>query len=532
MGSSKVAIYDTNALENDTFIPQQIKIGGGGPTGLILDELRGQFYVMTRFDNAIRVVSLSTSREVNVVKMFSPEPPALVKGRHHLYDATRSTHGDSSCASCHVFGDNDSLAWDLGNPDSKNKANPNPFTVSPQNVSPFPLDRTFVALKGPMATQSLRGMANHGPMHWRGDRTGGNEAVSVQPDSGAFDERAAFLQFQAGFIDLLGVDGGLTTAELNEFTDFILQLYYPPNPIRNLDNSLTEQQAMGKDIFFNRPATIIEDGSAVPCETCHRLDPAGNANSEVDIPGFFGSDGQSSIVAGVPVKVPHLRNIYTKVGKFGMPPLIPVVEEVPGALGHQGAQIRGFGFTHAGDFDTIVRFHSVTDFAQINLIGTKNPSGFPFGFEGLPLRQSVEAFLFAFDSNLKPIVGQQVTITRGNIKQTQARRTLMLEQARARNCDLVARLPLLPSHFGSGNGMPDKSRMPKLAGTFTFSFIYRDDHFVSNSRRLGSVAEEDFWHWAKVSDNPLTLTCVPPGSGTRIGIDRDSDGILDLDEHR
>ena len=28
-----------------------------------------------------------------------------------------------------------------------------------------------------MTTQSLRGMANHGPMHWRGDRTGGTDAT-------------------------------------------------------------------------------------------------------------------------------------------------------------------------------------------------------------------------------------------------------------------------------------------------------------------------------------------------------------------
>ena len=28
----------------------------------------------------------------------------------------------------------------------------------------------------------------------------------------------------------------------------------------------------------------------------------------------------------------------------------------------------------------------------------------------------------------------------------------------------------------------------------------------------------------------VTYTCVPPGSGYRIGIDRDEDGVLDLDE--
>ena len=29
------------------------------------------------------------------------------------------------------------------------------------------------------------------------------------------------------------------TREMQAFTDFILQVTYPPNPIRNLDNSLT-----------------------------------------------------------------------------------------------------------------------------------------------------------------------------------------------------------------------------------------------------------------------------------------------------
>ena len=28
----------------------------------------------------------------------------------------------------------------------------------------------------------------------------------------------------------------------------------------------------------------------------------------------------------------------------------------------------------------------------------------------------------------------------------------------------------------------------------------------------------------------VTYTCVPPGSGTRVGIDRDEDGFLDQDE--
>ena len=48
---------------------------------------------------------------------FDPAPPAVRDGRRFLYDARdTSGHGDSACASCHIFGDFDSLAWDLGDP--------------------------------------------------------------------------------------------------------------------------------------------------------------------------------------------------------------------------------------------------------------------------------------------------------------------------------------------------------------------------------------------------------------------------------
>src|SRR6185295_16688295 len=142
--------------------------------------------------------------------------PRVVTGRRFLYDAAfSSSHGDSSCASCHVYGDLDSLAWDLGNPDGQVAVDPGPFAVPLLN--PFTgrfVDPVVHPMKGPMTTQSLRGLANHGPMHWRGDRTGGNEAPSIQPDSGAFDERAAFRTFQAGFTNLLGRSTTIPVADM------------------------------------------------------------------------------------------------------------------------------------------------------------------------------------------------------------------------------------------------------------------------------------------------------------------------------
>ncbi|HWO23800.1 MAG TPA: beta-propeller fold lactonase family protein, partial [Kofleriaceae bacterium] len=111
LGSDKVSVFSTAQLEADTFVPSvanHIPVSGGGPTGLVLDEERGQLYVLTRFDNAISVINTATKTETRHVKMHNPEPPSVVAGRRFLYDASfSSSHGDSSCATCHVFGDFD-----------------------------------------------------------------------------------------------------------------------------------------------------------------------------------------------------------------------------------------------------------------------------------------------------------------------------------------------------------------------------------------------------------------------------------------
>src|SRR5262249_55085735 len=126
-----------------------------------------------------------------------------VNGRPFLYDAYfTSSNGEASCSSCHVFGDMDSLAWDLGNPDNTVLNNPNPILVDNPLPQFFNAMKNFHPLKGPMTTQSLRGMANHGPMHWRGDRTGGND-----PGGDPLSEEQAFKKFNVASADCSGVPG-------------------------------------------------------------------------------------------------------------------------------------------------------------------------------------------------------------------------------------------------------------------------------------------------------------------------------------
>jgi DNA-binding beta-propeller fold protein YncE len=497
LGSSEVGVYSTAELENDTFIPNvqnQIHVTGGGPTGLALDEGRKRLYVLTRFDNAISILDTSTHVELRHYPMHNPEPKSVVDGRRFLYDASfSSSHGDSACASCHIFGDFDSLAWDLGNPDGSVLNNPGPF------IGPTIVDPNFHPMKGPMTTQSLRGMANHGPMHWRGDRTGGNDAPSAQPESGTFDEQAAFKKFSGAFVGLLGRSEEISPDDMQAFTDFILQVTYPPNPIRALDNSLTPSQQAGFDFFFGPPSLQIHN---VNCNTCHVLDRGGNPGASA--PGFFGSSGMSNFDFGSGVmKVPHLRNQYQKVGMFGMPELFIFN---PGDHAFQGDQVRGFGFLHDGSFDTVFRFVNTTVFNEDPTL----PTGIPIGAAGDEIRRQIEDYMLVFDSNLRPIAGQQTTLTGVHSAVASSRVDLLIERAEAGECDLVAKRS---SHQG------EEGYLYVSPGKFHGD---RQSKSLLTDAALRALATE--------CSGEVTYTCVPPGSGVRIGIDRDGDGYLDGDE--
>ncbi|WP_438016347.1 hypothetical protein WMF18_36745 [Sorangium sp. So ce315] len=497
LGSDKIGVFSTAALEADTFVPRrarQIPVSGGGPTGVVLDEARDQLYVLTRFDNSISVIDTDVRAEVAHVPMHSPEPESVVRGRRFLYDASfSSSHGDSACASCHVFGDVDSLAWDLGDPDAVSTPMPGPFVVDP---TLFGQPAEFAALKGPMTTQPLRGLANHGPMHWRGDRNGWSGAPSAQPDSGIFDEDAAFKTFNVAFVGLLGRDAPIPAADMQAFTDFILQVVYPPNPIRRLDNSLTPDQEAGKAFFMLPP------GEGGPCASCHVLDLTANAEHGVQFPGFFGTDGRYTFdFIFQSFKVAQLRGLYAKVGMFGMVQN-PRFNNRDHAF--QGDQIRGFGFAHDGTVDTIFRFHDQGGFNE-----APGVAGFPPGEAGDVLRRQVTDYLHAFETNLAPIVGQQVTLAGSGDAATLARVNLLMARAEAGECDLVV-----------------KGRM----GGEEKGFLYQGDGTFRRNRAATAAISDAALRQRAAAGNALTYTCAPPGAGVRMALDRDGDGALDGDE--
>jgi len=501
LGNSKVMIYDTQELETDSFYPDaadQIEVSGGGPTGLALDAPRERLYVLTRFDNSISVIDTDTREEIEHVGMHNPEPASIVEGRRFLYDAAlTSSHGDQACASCHIFGDKDELAWDIGDPDGDVSAPPDLFRAV------FGVGQTnFHPMKGPMTTQSLRGMANQGPMHWRGDRNGEGQGANVQPDGGSFSEEAAFKAFNPAFVGLIGRDEELTAAQMQAFTDFQLQIMYPPNPIRALNNSLNATQQAGRDFFFINKSFAF--GELFTCEGCHTTDPGGNAQHGVDFPGFFGTDGR--VVAGEfsqTFKIPHLRNAYTKLGTFGFGdddfffnrPGLPFYDP-----SFQGDQVRSFGFTHDGSKDSPMRFFNA-------FVATPDS---PEGFTNFTQLKQVAEFIYAFDSNLKPVVGQQITLTSGNAALAGPRIDLLKARANLGECQLIAKA----SFFGYELGVLHTG----------------GNSFTTSVAAAPSLTDAQIRQFVQQSGKPATYTCVPPGSGFRLGVDRDADGHRDGDE--
>jgi YVTN family beta-propeller protein len=508
-GSNLIGVFDPATVEGDTFDPTltssgYLAVSGGGPSGLVLDETNNRLYVTTRFDNSVSVIDLGTGAEEAHLSLHNPEPAVVTDGRPFLYDAFETSgNGEASCASCHTFGDMDQLAWDLGNPDdhvTDNPANIKLLAGAGPAVNGGADNDEFHPMKGPMTTQTLRGLSNSGPMHWRGDRADGFFGQGL-------DEELSFNNFIVAFEGLVGRATPIAEADMQKFTDFALTLTLPPNPVRAIDNSLTPDEQGGSDFYLSSRKS---DGVDIPnlgftCDGCHTLAPA---------LGFFGTNGDASFENEEQIlKIAHLRNLYQKVGMFGMP-AVPFFQS--GENAHKGDQIRGFGFLHDGSTDTIFRFFNATVFNNTGAVGFDGPMG------GDVKRRQMERFMLAFDTDLAPVVGQQVTLDSTNAGVAGGRIDLLIQRAGSTfvskvlggvvtECDLIVK--------GNIGGVA-RGWVMNSGGDF--------DSDVEAEAALTDVALRAL---AASPGQELTYTCVPPGSGVRMGIDRDEDTVRDGDDN-
>ena len=573
MGSDKIAVLSTEQLANNRFWDgdandfdptqsSQFYIDvSGGPMGLLLNEAQQHLYVYTKYDNALVTINTTTGEELARTTMPNPEPRSFQAGRFMLYDANRSSsNGESSCASCHVFGDTDHLSWNLGNPDVANTRNPQPFPtanmsrlgcdlVGPEDPSCQLLELingngdeySIASMKGPMATQTMRGMSTHGHMHWRGDRVNGYFGDDIEQ---TLDERTSFKNFIVAFEGLLGLDIDIPDnvdateksdalfeleQDMDKFADFMLAVAMPPNPIRNLDNSLSTSAQIGEAFFHGvrRSDGLSEDVDAngperdgVNCEGCHGVDHA---------KGFYGTRGEIAHGGEIQIfKVPQLRNLYTRVGMFGLPDREGFLPSHTKA--HQGEQIRGFGFLHDGATDQLVNFlrGGVFDNGESDCpegLNSAHGCDFNQGFVGIPdelTREGLVDYLMAFDNDIAPIVGQQVTLNETTHDVVASRLALLHERAKTpfvskllggevTECDLIA--------LGTIDGEPRG-----------YLYLPNQNKFRADSAQASLLDAAELQRLATRSANSLTYTCAVPGQGWRMALDNNLNGTLNNDE--
>lgn len=238
---------------------------GSIPRGLWL---RGdQLLVLCWGSNQIEIYDLAGAPTLlrTVSLGFDPTPGGARLGREVFYDASRSLHHNLSCATCHLDGTWDFLAWDL---------------------SELPYDD-----KGPLVTKTLLGLEGLLPYNWRG-------------------ERADLEDFNAGFSGLLG-GAPLDAIEMDWFKDYLFLLQQPANP--NQDERRVVNRALpyslnkklpgarnavhGQDLFYDQPSSL---GKA--CAECHLM-PAVTA---------------SEPLLGEPLEVPRRSHFKVSVLSSGV----------------------------------------------------------------------------------------------------------------------------------------------------------------------------------------------------------------------
>jgi hypothetical protein len=504
MGSNDVLVVDADGDRLGDPIPV-----GEGPTGIVVRAESNRVYVLNKFAGTISIVDATARVEIGTVSLHDPTPVAIRTGRKHLYDTHKNSGlGQLACASCHVDARMDRLAWDLGDPTGamKAEAEQNDFAGVPGLAGNFP---DWHPMKGPMLTQTLQDIIGKEPHHWRGDRDGLEE-------------------FAPAFIGLQGDDTTLTAQEMQEFEDFLASITVPPNPYRNLDNTLPTSLPLPGHFTTGRfgpagqplpngnaiaglqryrPPNLL-DGGALACASCHTL-PIG-IGTNYHLVGFTlqpiapGPNGEKHHMlvdidgtTNVTMKVPQLRNAYEREG-FNTTQL---------------SNRSGFGFLHDGSVDSLERFIAEPVFNVTSDQDVANLTAFVMAFAGSELPQGSATNILEPPGT--PSQDSHAAVGRQSTRATPAGAPGQLA--------LIAQLI---SFADAGKvGVIAKGRQAGLVRGWRYN-----GGGAWQSDRAAESTTTAALEGAAAAGSELTFTVVPNGSQTRLGIDRDLDGYLDRDE--
>ena len=289
-------------------------------------------------------------------------------------------------------------------------------------------------------------------------------------------DKTNFQAFNAAFDGLMGASQ-LPAADMDAYTNAINTIRYQPNPNQNLDRTMPATFAGGNPNAGLNQFNTLQFGPppGATCAGCHSLnnglgtDLAFRPANELAEPQVF--------------KTPHLRSLYQKTN----------FNNAPGA-----GSIDGFGFVHNGSESTLFGLFSR-----------------PFFNGGLAAntvaKNNIAAFMLCFDTGTAPAVGYTRTVIQSNANDAGITSdwNLLQNQASIGNIQLIAK------------GIIDGRLM---------GLLYRPGTNDYQSDRIGvGPFTQSQLRDKVIAGGTLSVMGVAPGTGTRLGVDRNLDGILDGD---
>jgi len=429
---------------------------GSIPRGIEVSAAGDRAWVYLWGDNTVELYDLlpGTPQLLSTLDLgFDPTPELHKEGRRLFFSAAFSMHNNSSCASCHVETESDMLAWDL---------------------SDLPFDD-----KGPLITQTMRGIADLSPFHWRGERAG------LVDFNGAFDGLL-------GGVPLDETPGGAFEA----FEAYLFSTQQPANPNEDPRRVVSSTRGFtgpdgtrhvanavrGQDLFINRNV-IAGVGS---CATCHTL-PTGTSNE---------------VVLDEPELEAHPRRTHFKVAPFNgvWRKEQRTLETIVFADGtSEERPTLGSGTSATG------LKSSMLDFVEIDQFGLAPQQ-----------EKDIAAFVDQIDSGIAPAVHKSYLLRQGAPTDSFNKvRGYMLDQASARNIDIAI--------FGSvdfGQG-PIELR---------WAYDRNTGLFASEDSSLPQRPMEFFVQQAVSGLGHNTVIGLPVGMAERFAIDFDADDLFNADE--
>ncbi len=419
---------------------------GAIPRAVLVDPAGAYAYVYSWGDNRVERYELDADQAYLSAALsvgFDPTPEMQKAGRKLFFDASFSMHGNVSCASCHVETETDMLAWDL---------------------SDLPFDD-----KGPLVTQTLRGIGDQFPLHWRG-------------------ERKTLRDFNAAFDALLGGTRLDTTpgGEFDQFEAYVKSLEQPANPgtppnrMVDADHTGNGGDAIrGQDEFFN---AVGEN-----CVSCHAT-PTGTSNEPM-----LSASETEGLERRQHMVVPSFNGLWRKEQ--------PTLETVSLTNGRTSQRpTNGSGLLSAGASPNLRNF--LTNFFQL----------------GPQQVLDVEAFLRQLDSGLAPVVHRAWLLNESNVADVEDElQNHLLVEAKKGNADIAV--------FGTLQLDADATPM-------RWFWDRGQELFVPENSSLPARTLTDFLDAARANRVDLVFMGLPVGKAERIGVDADGDELFNQDERR